>query len=79
MLIADAHHVLKERSPAQSSVVVLETLTFSRQRESLTGEPCKTNIKRRDVLFVYFCNVSGNVKIIFEISLVCFLSEFIPF
>lgn len=79
MLIADANHVLKERSSAKSLVVVLEALTFTRQRERLTRESCKANIKRRNILLVYLGDVSRNFKRIIEICPVGFLSILIPF
>jgi len=54
VVVADTNYVLKERTSVKSLVVVIEALTFS----------CQTNIKGRNILFFYFCNVSGYFRTI---------------
>ena len=77
--LANPNDILKERASAKTFVVVVETLTFSRQREGLAGETGKTNVEGLNVLLVNLGDVSGNLEIVGEVGTIGLLGVLIPF
>jgi|GEM_PF-7073619 len=79
MILANSCNIHKQSTSAKSFVIVVKTLPFSRKTECLAGKSGKTNIELRYIFFIYFCYISGNLKVIVKIGFVCFLCIFIPF
>ena len=71
-------HLIHPEDPGYDRIQDLFLRMFACHRKWLTWKSCKTNIKWRNIGFIYLCNITRNIELICKVRTIGLLSKFIP-